>query len=137
MSINPYATPNAECESRPDSEGEIRVVVRVFRWLGWLGTIIYVPMVVIPMGTLVYSLTVEQKESPLILIGVILFNGVVLAAFVSMLIAASKLKRQRPDAIKWGRTVSYILLLGFPLLTLVGILCLRRLSRATHLLVEQ
>jgi hypothetical protein len=129
MSTNPYASPQSTNEPLTDSEREIRVVVRVFRWIGWLGTIIYVPMVVGPVGTLVYSILVEPQESPVVLVCAAFFNGIVLSIFVAMLFAASKLKHRRPGALKWGSVLSCVMMIGFPLFTLIGVLCLRKLRR--------
>lgn len=47
------------------AERQIRSVIRVFRWIGWPGTIIYVPMVIGPIGTLVYSIFVEKRNRSL------------------------------------------------------------------------
>jgi len=129
MSTNPYASPQAASESLSDSEREIRVVIRVFRRIGWFGTIIYVPMVVGPIGTLVYSLFVERQESSVVLVGATLLNGIILSIFIAMLIAASRLKHRRPGALKWGSVLSCAMMIGFPLFTIIGVLCLRKLRQ--------
>lgn len=108
---------------------EIRSGIRVFQILGWTGAIIYTPMVVGRIATLVYSVLVEPKESLLVLVGASLFNGLVLFYFLCLLRSAFRRNRREPDAIRSAKVLSYVTMIGFPLFTVVGILVVRKLNR--------
>lgn len=126
---NPYASPQAVSERLTDSEREIRTVARVFRWIGWVGVILYFPVIVMNVGALIYSLLVEPVNSPMVLAGASLLHGGILFVSFTFLRTAKGLANKHPLSGRAAKVLSCILLLGFPLFTIVGAICLHKVRR--------
>ncbi len=129
MTVNPYAPPQGVSERLPDPAREIRVVARVFRWVGWVGTVLYLPMTLGTVGALIYSLLAEPVDSPLVLAGASLVNGGVLFVSITFLRTAKGLLNKHPLSQRAATVLSCVLLLGFPIFTIVGAICLCKVRR--------
>lgn len=129
MATNPYAPPTAIVPSITEAEQEIRFVIRIFRWIGWIGAVLYVPMPLLSILALIDSLMTEPRNS-LFLVGVCLANCSFYALFISLLFGARKLVRRSKRALQWARGLCYLMMIiGFPLFTIVGAICIRKLNR--------
>jgi hypothetical protein len=133
-SPNPYASPAAESSPVSLAEGEIAVVVRVFRWLGRLGTVVF------GLGVCVWSVELASVFIPPVRMGdervpaVVLFvrwmvSGAILAFSIGLLRVAARMARHRPDARRKALVLSSLMLIGFPLFTLIGFLCIQKVNR--------
>ena len=129
MSVNPYSSPTAELETVSDAEREIRVVIRIYRLVGWVGSFIYVPMAISTASVLLYSLFARPIESPAALFFPACINLCGATVFVGYILIASRMARRSVRVRGKAFLLSYFMLLGFPLFTIVGIVCLRKLKR--------
>ena len=116
-------------DSHEAADREIRGVVRVFRLIGGIGAVLYVPMALVSFVQFARSLLTETPESAASMLIVSLVNGGLAALFVMYLRVAGRLQRRGEGSKQWALAMSYVLLLGFPLFTIVGILCIRRINK--------
>jgi hypothetical protein len=127
---NPYASPTAESRLDPSiAESEIRFVIRILRWIGWLGGIPFVPLAILLTALFAYSSIVEGKRLPADVVpGLILFDLLACLSIASGWVA-SGMARHRPSARLPALLLCGVMLLGFPLFTIVGIVCIRKVRR--------
>jgi len=126
---NPYTSPAADSDRLSEAAREIATVVRVFRFIGWIGVIFYTPLALIALGMLIYSLVVEPSDSVAgNAVGVGLCGGVLFVSFTYFR-TASALRAKHPRARRAATVLSCVLLLGFPIFTIVGIICLIKVWR--------
>lgn len=130
--LNPYAPPGQPVQAHRDSPARERIcaVYRAFRLLGWIGAV--------PFGAgtaaAVVGLIVDwflgspwNDTSPLALV-VLLYAGLFTVSIL-FLRTARQLRAGSPTAPRGVYALSCLLLLGFPLLTIVGLLCMYDVRR--------
>ena len=128
-SPNPYASPLSEGEPVSDAEREIHAVIRVFRLIGWVGVILWTPAVFGSMGVFIYSLFAATRESSTFFFGVSIFHCSCAAIFLAYLRIASRMVKRRIE-VRWKAILMCCLMLpGFPVFTVVGIICLWKVTR--------
>lgn len=115
MTTNPYASPLTQDQSVAEAEREIRFVIRVFRWIGWIGAVVYAPMPLLAILVLIDSLFRAPRDS-VFQMGVCLANCALYAVFVSFLFVAWSLARRSAGANRWARLLCYLMMIGFPIL---------------------
>ena len=125
---NPYAAPpsNDGCEIEP-AIIQIRSVARVFKIVGWFGVIIYAPIVIVCVGSLLVTLAGYRVDSILILAGATGFNGAILALAIQYVLTGRRISKNDLTARPRAIFLSYVMLIGFPVFTIIGIICCRNL----------
>ena len=121
---NPYSAPLADLPPDPDAVAirEIRSVVRVFRLIGWTSCLVCF-LFFSMLATLIWR-TLSFDD---MIVGLVT-SGVFVSA-VSYLRTATALKAGRLSSKRAAILLSCLLLLGFPLFTLIGIICLQKVRR--------
>ncbi|MBX3416504.1 MAG: hypothetical protein KF851_02780 [Pirellulaceae bacterium] len=134
ISNNPFApTITREIVVDPATE-KLRAVSRIFFWIGLLGAVVYVPMVVGCIISLIASLIGRpfgnpEIATPLVLVLATAFNGVVLSIWITYIITSFHIKHRRLHARTRALFLSVVLALGFPILTIPGVVCFRWIRR--------
>ena len=129
MSDNPYSSPTVAGTEVDPSKVPLGSVTRVYKWLGWVGAIIYVPIVITCVAALALSLAGHHEESPLVLAFASLVNGAILTLAVLLLLTSRRIAARDYSVRGRALILSCILMLGFPLLTVVGIICYRNITQ--------
>lgn len=127
---NPYSPPQSDAEPSIDAATtQLHGVSRSFKWLGWLVTIVYVPIVLTCIGVFVLSLLGFNDESPPFMLFASLFNGAVLTLGISLIRASRRIRNRDTTVRRTALFLSCVLMLGFPLFTIVGVICYRNIGR--------
>ena len=130
---NPYASPPAI----GDDDGEdrigasivgIRSVARVFKIVGWFGVILYTPIVLTCVGSLVVTLVGYRIDSPLVLAGASAFNGVILGLAICYVLTGQRISKQDFTVRRRAILLSCLMMIGIPVFTIVGIICYRKIK---------
>jgi hypothetical protein len=110
------------------AEREIGFVIRILQYIGWPFSVLFVPLALVTILVSLYT-ALTDPEAPVgeLLIGTFVFC-LIAAFFVSHLLVARNLKLRVPSAGKAARILSAFMLLGFPLFTIVGVLCMSKIS---------
>ena len=129
MVDNPYSAPTTTSDPQPElATTRIRSVSRTFRWLGWILTILYVPIVVTCVVSLVLALLGHPVDSPLVLALASVFNGAILAVAILFILTGRRIAAGDYSVRGRALFLSCILMLGFPIFTVIGIFCFRYLK---------
>jgi hypothetical protein len=131
---NPYASPAVESQPISTAEREIAVAVRVFRWIGRTGVVVFGLAVCVWGFEMSRSFFVSVRlERELVSTGVLCARLMVSLAMLgfsaALLRVAASMARHRPDARRKALILSSLMLIGFPLLTLIGFLCIQKVNR--------
>ncbi len=111
-----------------EAERNIRFVIRILRYIGWPFAILFVGMAAI--GVLVAPVLAFAKEGSIGAAVVIVVTTLPFAAFFVWLLNVAKRMAQRDVTAKSPATnASSLLLLGFPLFTIVGVMCVFKIRR--------
>jgi hypothetical protein len=106
----------------------IGFVIRILRYIGWPFAILFVAMTVI--GILLFPvLAFSQNGSLGTAVLVALINVPFAAFFVWLLNVAKRMAQRDPNAKSPAINLSAVMLLGFPLFTIVGFMCLFKIQR--------
>lgn len=108
---------------------QVRSVARVFKIFGWFWVIIYTPIVVTCIGSLFITLAGHRIESPLVLAGASLFNGAILALAVLYVTTGRRISKRDVRVRRRALLLSCFMMLGFPILSIVGIICYRNIAK--------
>jgi hypothetical protein len=125
MTTNPYTSPHEISRPTSDPAREIRTVANVFRWLGWMGITIYLPVTSFTMGALVHQLMQGRNDE---FVPIVVANGVgwcMLSLSLAYLRTAKALAAGNPLAARAARVLSWVML-GFPIFMIVGVICLKK-----------
>ena len=127
---NPYSPPAVDSPLAPDpATVRLASVARAFRWLGWLVSIVYGPIVIVCIVALVLSSLGRHDESPAFMLLVCMINGAVFALGVSLIRTARRVAARDHTVRMTAMAISCILMLGFPLFTIVGVICFRHIRQ--------
>jgi hypothetical protein len=129
MAINPYASPQA---GGAESAVRIRSVARAFKILGWFGVVLYTPIVIACISSLLLRLAGYGADSPMVLAGAAAFNGFVLGLAVLYAMTGRRIAKHDFTARRRAMFLSCLMMIGFPLFTIVGILCYRNIRLYFH-----
>jgi hypothetical protein len=111
-----------------EAERNIRFVIRILRYIGWPFAILFVGMAV--LGVLLAPVLAYAKEGSIGLAVMIVVATLPFAAFFVWLLNVAKRMAQRDINAKSPATnASSLLFLGFPLFTIVGIMCVFKIRR--------
>lgn len=131
MTINPYSSPLADCSpvrgaDEPDVRRQMRVVVRLYWWMGVIGIAAYSALAV---G---FSLGWSHRGEPLTAADASGLVGcaVAMAVFAASIHVANRLAARPQGVLRRARLVGIILATAwFPILTVPGLICVRRVTR--------
>ena len=129
MNENPYAAPEAEPKPAltDTAAKEVRTVSRVLRWFGVVVSVIYLAMSVsATFALLVFVIAGRTKEIIGILLPTLACWGVFYIGWTYVRVGKGLLLK-KPKAYRAAMILLCLLLIGFPLFTLVGILCIVKL----------
>jgi hypothetical protein len=129
--VNPYASP-ATVGSSPvasDAERQIRVVIRVFRLTGWPLLILFGGIVVLVVLTILTRIVADGVAGKPLPAELIPGPSLLAIAGIGSISVASQLARRKPGARWQGYVLSLLMLLGFPVFTIVGVSCFLRIRR--------
>jgi hypothetical protein len=110
-------------------ELRLRAVARVFKIFGWFWVVVYTPMVAICVGSLVITLAGHRIDSPLVLAGASAFNGAILWLAILYVRTGRRISRHDATARRRALFMSCFMMLGVPVLTVVGAICYRDIKR--------
>ncbi len=111
-----------------EAERQIGFVIRILQYIGWPFSILFVPYALFIIILSVYTfLTDSNAPYGTLFLGTLLFT-LIASFFVAHLRVARKMKQRDSSARLAGIALSTLMLLGFPLFTLVGLLCLRKIT---------
>ncbi len=106
---------------------QVLTVVRVLLYIGWPLSLLLVPYLIFSMPV-VGIMAMSDPKAPLgaIIIG---FFGLVLLAVFSVfhIVVANRLRFRKPGAMRAAIALCCIMMLGFPLFTIIGASCLRKI----------
>ena len=126
---NPYSSPRSELDRTEltIAEQEIRAVARVFRWIGWTGVVVCFPFFLRFCITLFReffdpTVPLSPLENELLITAAMFF-------FYWYPWTARKMLERMPRIDRTAVLLSYVLILGFPIFTVAGIACLRKVRR--------
>ena len=131
MTDNPYAPP-ADAGIVDPAEiaaTRIRSVARVFKIVGWMGIVIYTPIVLSCIHLLVMTLSGRRIGSPLVIAFATAFNGMVLALAICYLLTGRRVAAMDLTVRRQALVLSCFMMIGVPIFTVVGVLCYRYLKR--------
>ncbi|MEO1526998.1 MAG: hypothetical protein AAFX06_16285, partial [Planctomycetota bacterium] len=129
-STNPYSPPVTESSPPEDAaEKSLASVARAFKWLGWIISVLYAPIVLSCLGSFLLALVGRIEESPGFMLLVCIFNGSVLAFGIALILTARRLASRDYTVRKRALFLSCVLMVGVPLFTIVGIICFRNVRR--------
>ena len=133
MTDNPYASPadHSSFAKELDSEAakQIRVVIRILRYIGWPLAILLCPLSLFFLTTTILFAFIrpDARLADGVVFGVILLG--LSGYFVFALRVASRMARRDPNVRFKAYLVLTPLLLGFPLFTIVALLCMAKIGR--------
>jgi hypothetical protein len=111
-----------------EAERNIRFVIRILRYIGWPFAVLFVGMAAV--AVLLAPVLAFAKEGSIGMAVVIVVANLPFAAFFVWLLNVAKRMAQRDVTAKSPATnASSLLLLGFPLFTIVGIMCVFKIQR--------
>ena len=111
-----------------EAERNIRLVIRILRYIGWPFAILFVGMAAV--GALLAQFLVFANDDSIGAAVALVVTNLPLAVFFVWLLNVAKRMAQRDITAKSPATnASSLLLLGFPLFTIVGIICVFKIRR--------
>lgn len=127
---NPYVPTATHSITRDAVSAKLQAVCRIFMWMGLLGSVIYIPIVVGCTGALIASLfgrpiSDPKIGTPLMLAFATLFNTAVLSVWLIFIVTARQIKKRDYTVRSRALALSVFLTLGFPILTIPGVMCYR------------
>ncbi len=130
MSENPYAAPGSSNAATPDTAtSKIQRLARIYKLMGWTITILYIPVVIGCTGTLIGGLLGIVDADIVMLLFASVMNTTILTVGILFIRTARRIRGGDPTVSGHAKFLSYVLMLGFPLFTIVGIICYRDISR--------
>jgi hypothetical protein len=116
--------PRVAQRGEPSIRQQMRTVIRLYWWMGVVGTAVYVA------AAIGICLDRDPTLRPVDRWGPFVFCGVAVAAFVSSIHVANRLATKPRGMLRRARLVGIILATAyFPILTVPGIICVRRVTR--------
>lgn len=124
---NPYASPQTVGEGESDpSIVRVRSVARAFKIVGWFGTILYTPIVITCVASLLITLIGYRRiDSPAMLAGASAFNGAILALAIFYVMTGRRIAKHDLTVRRRALLLSCVMMIGFPVFTIIGIICYR------------
>jgi hypothetical protein len=128
MSDNPYQSPQGPCE-RATPAPELSRVIRVFRLLGWVALLVFLPWLLTSLALSAYEFCVADQQEWRVLPGLNFGLAAANSYLIALLVTAHRMSRGHARAKRLAQSLCCIMLLGFPLFTLVGLILLRDIHR--------
>ena len=107
----------------------LRAVARAFKIFGWFWVVVYTPIVITCVGSLFATLAGYPIDSLIVLAGASFFNGAILALAILFVTTGRRIRLRDATAQRRALVLSCVMMLGFPILTIVGIICYRDIKR--------
>ena len=131
MSVNPYSSPQTDCSPVTVADEQyvrrqMRLVIRLYWWMGVVGIVGYLALAIgVTLGWR------YRRDPPTdAYLGILTLCVPAIAAFASSIHAANRLAIRPQGILPFARMVGLILATWwFPILTVPGIICVRRASR--------
>jgi hypothetical protein len=134
MPENPYASPQAVDDGTVDlSAVRLRSVARVFKIVGWFGVILYTPIVIASIASLLLTLVGYRIDSLLVLAGASAFNGTILALAILYVLTGRRIAKHDLTARRRAMLLSCVMMIGVPIFTIVGVICYRNINQYLNL----
>jgi len=134
---NPYEFTVTTPIIRDVANDRINSVSRIFVWIGLLGSLLYVPIVIGCLVSLVANLVGRplsnpKIDTPWVIAFATAINAAILAIWLTFIITARQIKRRIYRVRTRALVLSVIFTLGFQVLTIPGIICFRWLRKFFH-----
>jgi hypothetical protein len=135
--LNPYEPTITSPIFRDVANARINSVSRIFVWIGLLGSLIYIPMVIVCLVSLVVHLVSRPTSNSTIydLLAIALataVNSAILVLWLTFIVTARQIRRRIYRVRTRALVLAIVLSLGFPVLTIPGIMCFRWLRQFFH-----
>lgn len=125
--INPYASPNSAPIARDIASERLNAVSRIFLWVGLLGCFFSVPCVIFCLIVFILNLVghpmVEPMHPLFALFPIALYSSILLLC-VTYVVTARQIKQRSYNVRDQALALSFLLILGIPIFTIPGVLCL-------------
>lgn len=126
---NPYASPQFGGLEIEPSIVRIRAVARVFKLVGWFGVVLYTPIVIGGVASLVITLSGYHRiDPPAVLAGTSAFNGAILALALLYVMTGRRIATHDLSVRRRALLLSCVMMIGFPIFTIVGIISYRHIK---------
>lgn len=107
-----------------EAERQVQMVIRIFHYIGWPFFILMGAMTVMTLSLGVLAVAAGETEQ----IGFVLLGSLAFALltlfFYAFIRVARQMRARNPKASGPATALSALMLLGFPLFTIVGVICL-------------
>ncbi len=137
MKLNPYEPTVTSPIVRDVANARLNSVSRIFVWIGLLGSLIYIPIVIGCLVSLGAYLVSRPTSNATIydLLAIALataVNSAILVLWLTFIVTARQIRRRTYRARSRALVLAIVLTLGFPVLTIPGIMCFRWLRQFFH-----
>ena len=137
MKLNPYEPTVTSPIVRDVANARLNSVSRIFVWIGLLGSLIYIPIVIGCLVSLVAYLIGRPTSNATIydLLAIALataVNSAILVLWLTFIVTARQIRRRLYRERNRALVLAIVLSLGFPVLTIPGIMCFRWLRQFFH-----
>lgn len=134
---NPYEATTTTPIIGDVAHDRINSVSRIFVWIGLLGSLLYIPIVIGCLVSLVANLigrplSNPKIDTPWVIAFATVMNSAILAIWLTFVVTARQIKRRIYHVRTRALVLSVILTLGFPVLTIPGIMCFRWIRKFFH-----
>lgn len=137
MMLNPYEPTITSPIVRDVANARINSVSRIFVWIGLLGSLIYLPIVIgciVSLGAYLIGRPASNATiyDLLALALVTAVNSAILVLWLTFVVTARQIRRRNYRVRTRALVLAIVLSLGFPVLTIPGIMCFRWLRQFFH-----
>lgn len=134
---NPYEPTITTPIVRDVANDRINSVSRIFVWIGLLGSLIHIPTVIACLVSLVVHLVGRPTSHSTIynMLAVTVataVNSAILVLWLTFIVTARQIRQRIYRVRTRALVLSVVLTLGFPVLTIPGIMCFRWLRQFFH-----
>jgi hypothetical protein len=135
--INPYAAPQANNRLPVPADPKtiaLNQVARIYRWLGWIGSVVY-GLIFVSNIVVVIQILFDLKayKEPLwFFCSITIVHGLIFWLAITYLRTSNSILRRDYSKRQTAIVLAWIMMLGFPIFTIVGYICRRELLRHFH-----
>ena len=132
--LNPYEPTITSPIVRDVANARLNSVSRIFVWIGLLGSLIYLPIVIgciVSLGAYLIGRPASNATiyDLLALALATAVNSAILVLWLTFVVTARQIRRRNYRVRTRALVLAIVLSLGFPVLTLPGIMCVRWLRQ--------
>lgn len=135
--LNPYEPTITSPIVRDVANARINSVSRIFVWIGLLGSLIYIPIVIgcfVSLGGHLIGRSASNSTiyNLLALALATAVNSAILVLWLTFVVTARQIRRRNYRVRTRALVLAVVLSLGFPVLTIPGIMCFLWLRQFFH-----